>query len=470
MNFRQPVSCRVAAPEAPAATNKVARENIRNIAIIAHVDHGKTTLVDALLKQSKVFRENQVQSERIMDSNDLERERGITILAKNTAVTYKGTKINIIDTPGHADFGGEVERVLNMCDGVLLLVDSVEGPMPQTRFVLRKALLLEKKVIVVVNKIDRASARPDWVIDSTYELFMDLGATDDQCDFPVVYASGVNGIAGLKPDQMATDLVPLFDAIIKNINPPIVSPDAPLQMMVANIDYDTHLGRISIGRVVSGTMKKGQAVSVCSSLEPGVSRNYKTSELMVYDNFNRVGVDEVKAGDICALTGISDIKIGETICAKEFPNPLPTIKVEDPTVSMVFKVNTSPFAGKEGKYVTSRNLKERLDRELERNLALRVNPGDTADAFIVSGRGALHLGILIENMRREGYEFEIGPPKVITKEVDGKMCEPFEEAIVEVPDANIGAVVECFAQRKGEMIDLAPFIEGTSRAKFRIGE
>ncbi|GAX79642.1 hypothetical protein CEUSTIGMA_g7083.t1 [Chlamydomonas eustigma] len=461
--------CHVAAPEAPSAVEeRVARDNIRNIAIIAHVDHGKTTLVDALLKQSNVFRDNQATTERIMDSNDLERERGITILAKNTAVTYKGTKINIIDTPGHADFGGEVERVLNMCDGVLLLVDSVEGPMPQTRFVLRKALLLEKKVVVVINKIDRASARPDWVIDSTYELFMDLGASDEQCEFPVIYASGFKGIAGSAPDKMAEDLEPLFQMIIKKVKPPVVSATAPLQMMSANIDYDTHLGRIAIGRVVSGTIKKGQAVSICSSLEPGMSRQSKVTDLFVYSNFSRVPVDEVKAGDICALTGLPDIKIGETICSRENPIALPTIKVEDPTVSMVFKVNTSPFAGKEGKFVTSRNIKERLDRELERNLALRVEPGVSADQFIVSGRGALHLGILIENMRREGYEFEIGPPKVITKEINGQKCEPYEEAIVEVPDNSIGSVVEIFAQRKGEMVDLAPFIEGSSRAKFRI--
>mmetsp|Transcript_3232 Transcript_3232/g.7093 ORF Transcript_3232/g.7093 Transcript_3232/m.7093 type:complete len:688 (-) Transcript_3232:619-2682(-) len=462
--------CRVAAVEAPPAPSaeKSVREDIRNIAIIAHVDHGKTTLVDALLKQSKVFRDNQAMSERIMDSNDLERERGITILAKNTAVRYKGTKINIIDTPGHADFGGEVERVLNMCDGVLLLVDSVEGPMPQTRFVLKKALQLEKKVVVVVNKIDRPAARPDWVIDNTFELFMDLGASDEQCEFPVIYASGVNGIAGLKPDQLADDLEPLFQAIVKEVKPPVVAPAAPLQMLVANIDYDTHLGRIAIGRVVNGTIRKGQAIAVCSSLEPGKARQNKVAELFVYDNFNRVGVEEVGAGDICALCGIPDIKIGETICARETPIALPTIKVEDPTVSMTFKVNTSPFAGKEGKFVTSRNLKERLERELERNLALRVEPGETADSFVVSGRGTLHLGILIENMRREGYEFEIGPPKVITREVEGRKMEPFEEAICDVPENYVGATVELFAQRKGEMVDLIPSIEGASRIKFRI--
>lgn len=445
------------------------RENVRNIAIIAHVDHGKTTLVDAMLKQSKVFRANQETQERMMDSNALERERGITILAKNTAITYAGIKINVIDTPGHADFGGEVERVLNMCDGVVLLVDSVEGPMPQTRFVLKKALQLNKKVVVVVNKIDRPAARPEWVIDSTFELFMDLGAKDDQCDFPVVYASGVKGIAGVGPTDLAEDLQPLFEMIVKNVPPPTVLPNAPLQLLATNIDYDEHKGRIAIGRVSAGTIKKGQQVSICTSLDPeGKCRIGKVNELFVYDNFYRVAVEEVQAGDICALTGIQDIQIGETICSKDTPNPLPTIKVEEPTVSMTFKVNTSPFAGKEGKFVTSRNLKDRLDRELERNLALRVEPGEGAESFRVSGRGTLHLGILIENMRREGYEFEIGPPKVITKEIDGTDCEPYEEAIVEVPEMYVGAVVELFAQRKGEMVDMQPSLEATTRVSFKI--
>ncbi|GLC42783.1 Putative elongation factor TypA-like svr3, chloroplastic [Pleodorina starrii] len=466
------VVCRTATVDAPPASGasggSSVREDIRNIAIIAHVDHGKTTLVDAMLKQSKVFRDNQNTAERIMDSNDLERERGITILAKNTAVRYRGIKVNIIDTPGHADFGGEVERVINMCDGVLLLVDSVEGPMPQTRFVLRKALELNKRVVVVVNKIDRPAARPEWVIDSTFELFMDLGASDELCEFPVVYASGVNGIAGMQADGLAADLEPLFETIVKEIRPPTVAPEAPLQMLCANIDYDEHKGRIAIGRVTGGTIRRGQTVSICSSLEPGKVRPAKIAELFVYDNFSRVPVDEVTAGDICALSGIADIKIGETITQREAPVPLPTIQVEDPTVSMTFKVNTSPFAGKEGKFVTSRNLKDRLDRELERNLALRVDPGETSDSFIVSGRGTLHLGILIENMRREGYEFEIGPPKVITREVEGKTCEPYEEAIVDVPENYVGAVVELFAQRKGEMVDLIPSIQGASRVKFRI--
>eukprot|EP00882_Tetradesmus_deserticola_P000261 GHRQ01000288.1.p1 GENE.GHRQ01000288.1~~GHRQ01000288.1.p1 ORF type:complete len:685 (+),score=335.85 GHRQ01000288.1:559-2613(+) len=471
---RANLACRVAAAEAPAAAgadssnSSNVRGDIRNIAIIAHVDHGKTTMVDSMLKQSKVFRANQDMAERVMDSNALERERGITILAKNTAIRYNGVKINVIDTPGHADFGGEVERVLNMCDGVLLLVDSVEGPMPQTRFVTKKALALNKKVVVVVNKIDRPAARPEWVVDSTFELFMDLGASDEQCDFPVVYASGVNGIAGMSPDGLADDLQPLFDTIVREVAPPAVAFEQPLQLLVTNIDYDEHKGRIAIGRVSAGTITKGAQLAICSSLEPGKVRPGKVNELFVYDNFSRVGVDEVQAGDICAVTGIQDIGIGETLCSKESPVALPTIKVEEPTVSMTFKVNTSPFAGKEGKYVTSRNIRDRLDRELERNLAMRVEPGETADAFVVSGRGTLHLGILIESMRREGYEFEIGPPKVITREVDGAKCEPYEEAVVEVPEAYVGPVVELFAQRKGEMQDMQPSIEGTTRLTFKI--
>uniref|UniRef100_A0A383VS05 Elongation factor Tu, chloroplastic n=1 Tax=Tetradesmus obliquus TaxID=3088 RepID=A0A383VS05_TETOB len=473
---RASLACRVAAAEAPAAAGADSssssasnvRGDIRNIAIIAHVDHGKTTLVDSMLKQSKVFRANQDMAERVMDSNALERERGITILAKNTAIRFKGVKINVIDTPGHADFGGEVERVLNMCDGVLLLVDSVEGPMPQTRFVTKKALALNKKVVVVVNKIDKPAARPEWVVDSTFELFMDLGATDEQCDFPVVYASGVNGIAGMSPDTMSETLEPLFDTVVREVAPPAVAFEQPLQMLVTNIDYDEHKGRIAIGRVSAGTVKKGIPLSICSSLEPGKVRPGKVNELFVYDNFSRIPVEEVQAGDICAVTGIQDIGIGETLCSKESPVALPTIKVEEPTVSMTFKVNTSPFAGKEGKFVTSRNLKDRLDRELERNLAMKVEPGETADAFVVSGRGTLHLGILIESMRREGYEFEIGPPKVITREVDGHKCEPYEEAIVEVPEQYVGSVVELFAQRKGEMQDMQPSIEGTTRLTFKI--
>eukprot|EP00193_Tetraselmis_chui_P010312 CAMPEP_0177789706 /NCGR_PEP_ID=MMETSP0491_2-20121128/22919_1 /TAXON_ID=63592 /ORGANISM="Tetraselmis chuii, Strain PLY429" /LENGTH=685 /DNA_ID=CAMNT_0019311641 /DNA_START=71 /DNA_END=2128 /DNA_ORIENTATION=- len=450
----------------------VAVDLIRNIAIIAHVDHGKTTLVDAMLNQAKVFRENQVVQERIMDSNDLERERGITILAKNTAVSFKSNKINIIDTPGHADFGGEVERVLNMCDGVLLLVDSVEGPMPQTRFVLRKALALQKKVIVVVNKIDRPAARPDYVIDKTFELFEELGATDEQCDFPIVYASGVNGVAGPEPEEMAADLEPLFQSIIDEVPPPSVDPDAPAQILVTNLDYDEHKGRICIGRVSGGSLVKGASYTVCTpeGLEAGTKRTGRIAELFVYSQFDKMSVPEVMAGDICAFTGMSDVGIGESVCDSKDPRPLPTIKVEEPTVTMTFLVNTSPFAGQEGKYVTSRNLSERLDRELERNLALKVERGESADQFIVSGRGTLHIGVLMENMRREGYEFAVGPPRVITKkDADGKTLEPIEEAVVEVPETYMGAVVDMLGQRKGQMLDMSTNPNtGSSTVKYSI--
>ncbi|KAL4423835.1 hypothetical protein ABPG75_001136 [Micractinium tetrahymenae] len=455
-------------PPAAAAGSESVREDIRNVAIIAHVDHGKTTLVDAMLKQAKVFRDNQAVETRVMDSNDLERERGITILSKNTAVRYKGTKINIIDTPGHADFGGEVERVLNMADGVLLLVDSVEGPMPQTRFVLRKALELNKKVVVVVNKVDRPAARCDWVIDQTFELFLDLGASDEQCDFSVVYASGMAGIAGPSPDELADDLEPLFDMIVREVAPPSVQMDAPLQLLVTNLDYDEHKGRIAIGRVQSGTVRKGDSIVFT---KPGDAKpqSGRISELFVYDNFARVSVDEVAAGDICALTGLAAVSIGETICDPADVRPLPTIEVEDPTVRMTFSVNTSPFAGQEGKYVTSRNLKDRLERELERNLALRVEPGEGAESFEVSGRGSLHLGILMENMRREGYEFEVGPPKVITKSDEaGTRVEPMEEAVVEVPEEHVGQVVDLMGQRKAQMVDMTAGSEGTTRLKYEI--
>ncbi|EFN52322.1 hypothetical protein CHLNCDRAFT_36900 [Chlorella variabilis] len=465
---------RPAAPPAAAAAagGQSRREDIRNVAIIAHVDHGKTTLVDAMLKQAKVFRENQAVETRIMDSNDLERERGITILSKNTAVRYKGNKINIIDTPGHADFGGEVERVLNMADGVLLLVDSVEGPMPQTRFVLRKALELNKKVVVVVNKVDRPAARSDWVVDQTFELFLDLGASDEQCDFPVVYASGIAGIAGDSPDNLADDLEPLFDVIVREVAPPVVQMDAPLQLLVTNLDYDEHKGRIAIGRVQSGTIRKGDSIVFT---KPGdvKPQSGRISELFVYDNFARTAVDEVAAGDICALTGLSAVSIGETICDPADIRPLPTIEVEEPTVRMTFSVNTSPFAGQEGKYVTSRNLKDRLERELERNLALRVEPGAGAESFEVSGRGSLHLGILMENMRREGYEFEVGPPKVITKidpQTGGRM-EPMEEAVIEVPEEHVGQVVDLMGQRKAQMVDMTAggcCSESTTRLKYEI--
>lgn len=402
-----------------------------------------------------------------MDSNDLERERGITILSKNTAIRFGDVKINIIDTPGHADFGGEVERVLNMADGVLLLVDSVEGPMPQTRFVLRKALTLDKKVVVVVNKIDRPAARPDYVIDAVFDLFCELDASDEQCDFPVVYASGMSGIAGNDPSELADDLEPLFAAILREIKPPTVDLTAPTRMQVCALDYDEHKGRIAIGRVERGTLCRGDTVAYC---QPGQDpKRGKVTELFVYDNFARSLVDSVEAGDICAFTGIADVGIGETLCDPSAVEPLPTIAVEEPTVRMTFSVNTSPFAGQEGKYVTSRNLKERLERELERNLALRVEPGEGAESFEVSGRGSLHLGILMENMRREGYEFSVGPPKVITRrDESGTLVEPVEEAIIEVPEEHVGAVTSLMGARKAAMQDLSSGSEGTTRIKYTI--
>jgi GTP-binding protein len=420
-----------------------------------------------MLAQSNVFRENQEVAERVMDSNDLERERGITILSKNTSVTYKGNKINIIDTPGHADFGGEVERVLRMTDGVLLLVDSVEGPMPQTRFVLKKALELGIKVLVVVNKIDRPAARPDYVIDNTFELFCDLGAPDELCDFPVVYASGVNGVAGLEPDALADDLTPLFETILEEVPAPKVVLEGPLQMLVTNIDFDTHKGRIAIGRVNAGTMKKGEYAVV----KPGEDkRNGKIAEVFTFANFQRETVEEVTAGDICAFVGMQDISIGETVACKSMPKPLAKIEVEKPTVRMKFLVNTSPFAGQEGDFITSRNIKARLEKELERNLALSVEPGESADEFIVCGRGTLHITILIETMRREGFEFQIGPPTVILKEEDGVKMEPFDVAVVEVPEAHTGACVDLLGNRQGQMLDMSKsdLNGGTTTIKYRL--
>ncbi|OVA06077.1 Translation elongation factor EFG [Macleaya cordata] len=465
-----PIKCSVT-PAAEVATEKkpplITRRDVRNIAIVAHVDHGKTTLVDSMLKQAKVFRDNQLVQERIMDSNDLERERGITILSKNTSITYKDTKINIIDTPGHSDFGGEVERVLNMVEGVLLVVDSVEGPMPQTRFVLKKALEFGHAVVVVVNKIDRPSARPEFVVNSTFELFIELNATDEQCDFQVIYASGIKGKAGLSPENLADDLGPLFEAIVRCIPGPRIHKDGALQMLVTNIEFEDHKGRIAIGRLHAGELQRGMDVKVCTSEEE--CRFGKVSELFVYENFSRVPVDIVKAGDICAVCGISDILIGETIADKNSGRPLPAIKVEEPTVKMAFSINTSPFVGREGKYVTSRNLRDRLYRELERNLAMKVEDGETADTFIVSGRGTLHITILIENMRREGYEFMVGPPKVINKKVNDKLLEPIEIATVEVPEEYMGPVVELLGKRRGLMFDMQGLgSEGTSLVKYKI--
>ncbi|GAB4851605.1 Putative elongation factor TypA-like svr3, chloroplastic [Ancistrocladus abbreviatus] len=443
------------------------RNDIRNIAIVAHVDHGKTTLVDAMLKQAKVFRDNQFVQERIMDSNDLERERGITILSKNTSISYKDMKINIIDTPGHSDFGGEVERILNMVEGVLLVVDSVEGPMPQTRFVLKKALEFGHAVVVVVNKIDRPSARPDYVVNSTFELFIELNATDEQCDFQVIYASGINGKAGLSPEKLADDLGPLFESILRCIPGPRIDRDGALQMLVTNIEYDEHKGRIAIGRLHAGVLQKGMDVKVCMSED--ACRYARISELFVYEKFSRAPVESVEAGDICAVCGIDDIQIGETIADKDSGKPLPAIKIEEPTVKMSFSINTSPFVGREGKYVTSRNLRDRLYRELERNLAMKVEDGETSDTFVVSGRGTLHITILIENMRREGYEFMVGPPKVINKKVDDQLLEPFEIATVEVPEEHMGPIVELLGKRRGRMFDMQNVgSEGTTLLKYKI--
>uniref|UniRef100_A0A0C9QLB9 TSA: Wollemia nobilis Ref_Wollemi_Transcript_28514_2522 transcribed RNA sequence n=1 Tax=Wollemia nobilis TaxID=56998 RepID=A0A0C9QLB9_9CONI len=443
-----------------------ARRDIRNIAIVAHVDHGKTTLVDAMLKQAKVFRENQSVQERIMDSNDLERERGITILSKNTAIRYKDTKINIIDTPGHSDFGGEVERVLNMVEGVLLVVDSVEGPMPQTRFVLKKALEFGHSVLVVVNKIDRPTARPDYVVNATFELFIDLNATDEQCDFQVIYASAVKGQAGLSPDNIGDDLGPLFEGILRCIPEPTINPDGPFQMLATNLDYDEHKGRIAIGRVHSGSVHRGMEIKVCTPDEK--SRIGKVNELFVYENFIKVPTDRVEAGDICAVSGIDDVLIGETIADKVNGLALPGINIEEPTVKMSFSINTSPFVGREGKHVTSRKLRERLYRELERNLAMKVEDGETSDTFIVSGRGTLHITILIENMRREGYEFMVGPPKVINKRVNDKLLEPYEIAVVEVPEEYVGSIVELLGKRRGQMVDIQASQENTTTVKYKI--
>ncbi|PON49282.1 GTP-binding protein TypA [Parasponia andersonii] len=466
---RKPIQCSVSQATETATEKKSQlkrRRDIRNIAIVAHVDHGKTTLVDAMLKQAKVFRDNQFVQERIMDSNDIERERGITILSKNTSIAFKDTKINIIDTPGHSDFGGEVERILNMVEGILLVVDSVEGPMPQTRFVLKKALEFGHAVVVVVNKIDRPSARPDFVINSTFELFIELNATDEQCDFQAIYASGIKGQAGLSPENLAEDLGPLFEAIIRCIPGPRIE-DGALQMLVTNIEYDEHKGRIAIGRLHAGVLQKGMDVRVCTSEDS--CRFARVSELFVYEKFSRAPASTVEAGDICAVCGIDDIQIGETIADKSSGKPLPAIKVEEPTVKMSFSINTSPFVGREGKYVTSRNLRDRLYRELERNLAMKVEDGETADTFIVSGRGTLHITILIENMRREGYEFMVGPPKVINKKVNDKVLEPFEIATVEVPEEHMGAVVELLGKRRGQMFDMQGVgSEGTTLLKYKI--
>ncbi len=441
------------------------RNDIRNIAIIAHVDHGKTTLVDAMLRQSRIFRDNQHVAERVMDSNDLERERGITIMAKNTAVSYKGIKINILDTPGHADFGGEVERVMNMVDGVLLLVDAMDGPMPQTRFVLRKALQAGHRVIVVVNKVDRLNARPNHVVNETFDLFVDLGASDVQAEFVTIYASGINGIAGTTPVKLADTLEPLFDAILEQIPPPDADPEAPSQMLVTTTGYDTFKGRMLIGRIARGTLKKAQ--SVVKIARDGVQNPAKINQLFLFNGLDKYEVDEAHAGDIVALVGV-DAHIGDTIADALAPEALPTIKVEDPTVRMTFAVNNSPFAGREGTHVTSRKLRDRLYLELDRDVALRVDDTDSADAFSVSGRGELHLTILIETMRREGYEFQVSRPEVIFQEVDGVKHEPIEQVEIEVTEQYQGTVIELMGKRKGQMRDMAFRDDGSVHLVFHV--
>ena len=424
---------------------------IRNIAIIAHVDHGKTTLVDELLKQNNVFRKNQVVQERFLDSSDLERERGITILSKNISIPYKDVKINIIDTPGHADFGGEVERVLKMADGVLLLVDSFEGPMPQTRFVLEKALHLHLKPIIVINKIDRPDNRPAEVLDEIYDLFIDLNADDAQLDFPVIYASGRDGWAVENLEDERLNLVPLLDTIVNSIPQPEFN-EGSTQMLVTTLDYSDYVGRIGIGRVFRGTLKKGNSLSIIK--RDGTIHTISIKQLSTFEGLEREDVDEVTTGDICALVGIDDIDIGDTIADSDNPEPLPIIAIDEPTISMNFTVNTSPFYGKDGKYVTSRHLRERLYKELEHNVALQVQETGSPDTYKVSGRGILHLSILIENMRREGYELAVGPPKVIYKEIDGKKAEPIEILTVDVPSDYSGKVIELVGQKRGEMIKM----------------
>ena len=442
------------------------RENLRNIAIIAHVDHGKTTLVDELLKQSGIFRQNEVVQERVMDSNALERERGITILSKNTSVHYNGVKINIVDTPGHADFGGEVERILTMVDGVLLLVDAFEGCMPQTRFVLRKALALSKKVIVVVNKIDRPGARPTEVVDEVLDLFIELGANDDQIDFPVVYASAKDGYASLDPDVREGDMRPLFESILENIDSPEGDIDAPLQVLFSSLDYDDYIGRIGVGRIERGRIHRNDSVVLCKT--DGSQENVKISRLYQFEGLKRVEVEEAAVGDIICVSGIADLNIGETICAPDCVEPLPFVKIDEPTISMNFMVNDSPFAGQDGKYVTSRNLRDRLFKEVETNVSMRVEETDSTDCFKVSGRGELHLSILIETMRRENYEFQVSRPQVITKTENGQLLEPIELLIVEVPEEYVGAVMQKIGARRGELENMGTRDGGATHLEFRI--
>ncbi len=433
----------------------VSQDKIRNIAIIAHVDHGKTTLVDEMLKQGGIYRENQATVERVMDSGDLERERGITILAKNTSVHYKDYKINIVDTPGHADFGGEVERILKMVNGVILLVDAAEGPMPQTRFVLQKALELGHKVIVAVNKVDKPDARVHEVMDEVLELLLDLDATDEQFNSPTVFCSGRQGTASYGPDEMGTDLTPLFETIVNYIPAPGGDDTAPLQLLVSSIDYNEYVGRIAVGRVERGTIKVNQEVTICDFHDPEVKQKGKVVALYEFDGLGKNPIQEAHAGEIVALSGMSDITIGRTLCAPDCVEALPFVKISDPTIEMTFAVNDSPFAGKEGKYVTSRNLRDRLEKELLKDVSLHVTEQGT-DSFNVAGRGEMHLSILMETMRREGYEFSVSTPRVLTKTIDGKLCEPIERMVADVPEECMGAVIEKMGRRKADLLGMTP--------------
>ncbi|NLY80194.1 MAG: translational GTPase TypA [Lysinibacillus sp.] len=444
------------------------REDIRNIAIIAHVDHGKTTLVDQLLKQSGTFRSNEYVEERVMDSGDIERERGITILAKNTAVNYKDTKINILDTPGHADFGGEVERILKMVDGVLLVVDAYEGCMPQTRFVLKKALEQKLTPIVVVNKVDKESARPLEVVDEVLDLLIELGADEEQLEFPVVYASGVNGTASLDPDPSTQEdnLQCLFDTILETIPAPVDNSDEPLQFQVTMLDYNDYVGRIGVGRIFCGSIHVGQSVALMKL--DGSVKQYRVTKLLGYSGLKREEIESASAGDIVAVSGMDDINVGETVCPVEHQEALPALRIDEPTLQMTFLVNNSPFAGREGKFVTARKLEERLKQQLETDVSLRVEDTDSPDAWIVSGRGELHLSILIENMRREGYELQVSKPQVIIREIDGVKCEPIERVQVDVPEEHVGAVIESLGNRKGEMLDMSNNGNGQTRLIFMV--
>lgn len=443
------------------------RDKVRNIAIIAHVDHGKTTMVDGLLRQSGTFRDNEVVAERVMDSNDLERERGITILSKNTAISYKDYTINIVDTPGHADFGGEVERVLGMTDGVLLLVDAFEGAMPQTRFVLSKALAMDLTPIVVINKIDRDGARPLEVLDEVLELFMDLGASDEQLEFPVVYASSREGYASLEPDGGdKKDLKPLFDAIIEHIPGPKVDCDAPFRMLISNVTTDEYVGRIAVARIDRGRVSNGQAVVICNN--DGMTKSARVNYLYKYKGLKRVEADSAEAGDIVVVAGLTDCNIGDTVCDHDCVEPIPFVNIDEPTLSMNFSVNNSPFAGREGTYVTSRHLRDRLFKELETNVSMRVEETDSPDTFKVSGRGELHLSVLIETMRRQDYEFQVSRPRVIFKEIKGVLNEPMERLTIDVPEEYLGTVIEKIGLRKGEMLDMHPGQEGYTRLDFKI--